>query len=101
MKLREFIQQRSDSLEVCLREHAYGSSGRAEMIRDVMGLANLPAKGPRFIVLGAIRNPDGKIAAPGIDARARVEIDSCASLVRQYLEPDLQIEVSMGRIASR
>ena len=101
MKLEEFLQQHSDSLEVCLRERAYGSSGRAEMIRDVMGLANLPTNGPRFIVLGALRNPEGEIFAPGIDARARIEIDLCATLVRKYLEPDLQIEVSMGCIGDK
>lgn len=98
MKLKEFLQQHSNSLEVCFRENVYGSNGRAEMIRDVMGLANLPGNGFRFIVLGVTLRPDGKIAATGIGEDAMIEIKACASLVSRYLEPDLQLEVSMGRI---
>jgi hypothetical protein len=90
-----------DCLEVCLRPGAYGPVGRADLIRDVMGLANLPGTEPRHIVLGAIRGADGGIETTGLDAAALAEIEGYADLVTQYLEPELVIEINCSSVKGK
>ena len=95
------LKQPHDCLEVCLRPGAYGPVGRADLVRDVMGLANLPGTEPRYIVLGASRNADGDIEATGLTESALSEIEGYAELIRQYLEPELAIEINCGSVKGK
>jgi len=95
------LKQPHDCLEVCLRPGAYGPVGRADLIRDVMGLANLPGTAPRYIVLGASRGADGEIEISGLNEAALAEIETYAELIRQYLEPELAIDINCGSVKGK
>jgi len=85
------LQKSPGSLEVCVRKDAYGASDRADLIRDVMGMANLPGGDARYILLGATQDPSGESEISGLDEQALAEIEAYPGLVRQYLEPELGI----------
>ncbi len=95
------LKQPQDCLEICLRPGTYGPAGRADLIRDVMGLANLPGSARRYIVMGATRGADGKIDTPGLDEAALSEIDSYAALIREYLEPELVVDINCRSVEGR
>jgi len=70
MSLEHILAQPEGTLEICLRERPYGAAGRAELVRDVMGLANLPGEAARFIVLGVSRDADGHLTACDLPEQA-------------------------------
>lgn len=95
------ILQTNESLKVCARKHAYGTSGRADLIRDIMGLANLAGTDPGYIVLGASLDDDGAIEVTGLNERELAEIEGYPELVRQYLEPALTVRVSVSSMKGK
>lgn len=100
MILDNLLNQPPDTLEICVRARAYGSSGRADLIRDVIGLANLPGSEPRFIIIGASRE-EGGVVATGLDDRALAEIENYADLVRQYIEPEPRVRIECGSVKGK
>ncbi len=87
MNLEKLLQQPLDSLNVCLRERVYDAAAHADLIRDVMGLANLPGDGRRFIIFGIGMNAAGKQIIRGIDAAAFAAIDGYSDAIGRCLEP--------------
>lgn len=97
MLLETLINQPRETLEICVRESAYGTSGRADLVRDVMGLANLPGCDARYIIIGAERGEEG-ITPLGLNEAALAEIETYAELIAQYLEPALSINIDCGSL---
>ena len=100
MLLENLINQPRETLEICVRDRAYGTSGRADLIRDVMGLANLPGSEPRYIIIGATREEQG-IAPVGLDEAALAEVETYAELIGQYLEPELSVNIDCGSLKGK
>ena len=100
MLLETLINQPRETLEICVRERAYGTSGRADLVCDVMGLANLPGSEPRYIIIGAERGEQG-ITPVGLDDAALAEVETYAELIRQYLEPELSVNIDCGSLKGK
>jgi hypothetical protein len=98
MLLEKLLQQPVDSPRLHLRDAVYGSSGRARLLLEVLGLANAETKGARHIFFGVTRDGDGDLQFNPVTEAILAEVQSYAELVRRYIEPDLKIEPLFGDI---
>ncbi|NND53506.1 MAG: ATP-binding protein [Gammaproteobacteria bacterium] len=100
MLLDTLLSQPRETLEICLRETAYGRSDRGDLVRDVMGLANLPGNESRYIVLGVQRDGDDVVPV-GLDDAALAEVETYVDLIGQYLEPELSIGIHCNSLKGK
>jgi len=100
MILDDILRQPHNTLECYVRESAYGTSGHAELVRDVMGLANLPGSEPRYIIIGAQRE-EGGIVPRGLDEGDLTDVEEYVGIIRQYLEPELHTQLSCSSVKGK
>jgi hypothetical protein len=93
-QLEDLVQFENANSGLAFRERLYGSNERADLLRDLMGLANASVQGPRYLVLGVSDVVGGKRKIVGLPAeqwnkwRAKLP-----SLIGGMTEPPLDVAV--------
>lgn len=98
MRLQKLLQQPADSPQLHLRDAVYGAAGHAQLLQDVMGLANAEAAGPRHIFFGTTRNEAGTLNFGPVSDAMLAEVEGYGDIVKRYIEPDLRIEPLFGSV---
>jgi hypothetical protein len=99
MLLETLLKQPNNSPQLHMRADVYGDAHRAELIRDIMSLANADGgKGPRHILFGVMRDEQGEIEFFKLSKKALNELQNYPQLVLKHLEPDLKVVPSVGEI---
>ncbi|MGI9292221.1 MAG: AlbA family DNA-binding domain-containing protein [Gammaproteobacteria bacterium] len=97
MLLETLLKLPNDSPQLHLRSDVYGKSGAADLLREVMGLANADAgKGSRYILIGVSRDQNGQLEFKGLNKKALAEFQRYPAQVLKYMEPDLKVTPSVA-----
>lgn len=72
----------------------YRTEEHEEFLRDVMAMANADYEGDRFIIIGLKVHPDGRRDLLGVPPEQLKDAADYQSLVRQNIEPDVQLSYS-------
>lgn len=92
-RLEDIVRFESANSAVAFRDRAYADDEHAELLRDLLGLANAPVTGPRFLFLG-VHDASGERRIVGLapqtwsDLKHRLE-----SLLGGSIEPPLKVAV--------
>lgn len=73
------------------RPHAYGKDGTGDFLRDVMAMANASVEGPRYIVVGAGFDSNGRRALRNVDREDFAGKPSYQALANEYIEPPIRL----------
>jgi hypothetical protein len=91
-ELEDLVQFENANSGLAFRERVHGSNERAELLRDLIGLANASVQGPRFLVLGVSDVVGGKRTISGMSAETwnkwRAKL---SSLIGGMVEPPLDV----------
>jgi hypothetical protein len=80
------------------RKEPYGARGAREFLRDVIALSNADVDGPRYIVVGIEVDSDGHRSFCPVNAGDFDGKPDYVSLVRDYIEPALDIRYDRAYI---
>jgi hypothetical protein len=91
--LEDLVRCENANSALAFRERAYLANEHAELLRDLLGLANAPVSGPRLLVVGVRDGGDrrrivGVAAQAWSDFRTRLE-----ALLGDSIEPPLEVAV--------
>ncbi len=64
--LEDVVRYETAHSGLAFREHVYGADDRAELVRDLLALANAAATGPRFLFVGVRDTVGGQRAVVGL-----------------------------------
>lgn len=67
-RLAKIAQSASPATSTQFRKHEYGGGGIRHFLRDVLAMANASIEGPRYIVVGADFDGNGKKHLYTVDA---------------------------------
>lgn len=90
-RLTKIAQSASPGTSTQFRKHEYGGGGIRHFLRDVLAMANASIEGPRYIVVGADFDGNGKKRVYTVDAEDFSGKPSYQSLANEYIEPALRI----------
>lgn len=92
--LQDLIQFKSADSALSFRERPYGRGEHAELLCDVIALANAMAAGPRFLCLGVNNRTASARTFPGVSPRVwnRTK-EVLPRLIEQAIEPQLGISL--------
>jgi hypothetical protein len=90
-RLTKIAQAATPGTSFQLRPNAYGSSGIRSFLRDVLAMANASIEGPRYIIVGADCDNNGRKSFNAIDADDFSGKPSYQALANEYIEPPLRI----------
>ena len=96
--LARIVGTATPSTAMQFRSAAYGKDGIEAFLRDVLALANAAADGPRYIVTGISFDAAGRKSVNAIDRSDFSGKPSYALLVRDYIEPAIQISHKPVRV---
>ena len=94
MLLDRLLQQPDDSPRLHLRDAVYGAEERAVMLREIMGLANAEAGGPRHVLFGVSREDSGALDYSTLTDADFARLQASVELIRRYIEPELPVDAS-------
>ncbi|NNC65608.1 MAG: hypothetical protein HKN84_12540 [Gammaproteobacteria bacterium] len=87
---------------LAFRGRAYGDEDRLELLRDLLGLANAPVQGPRYIVLGVDDTIGSDRELIGISDAAHAEVHGlCTHVVNNFFDPPLPVRIEEAMIGGR
>jgi hypothetical protein len=98
MLLEKILRQSADSPGLHLRDAVYGDGEQACLLREVMGLANASANGPRYIAFGAVRDDAGQLVYTALGKGGLEQLQGYIELVKAYIEPELSLETFYGDV---
>ncbi len=76
---------------VQLRKDKYGSANIRSFLRDVLAMANAAVEGPRYIIVGADIDSQGRKTLHSVDADDFSGKPSYQSLANEFIEPPVRI----------
>jgi len=89
----DLIRDAAADSTLAFREQVYRRGQQAELLRDVIALANAPAVGPRFLFLGVDDRAGGR-RIPGISRRSWQSFcDALPAFLASAVEPALRFEL--------
>lgn len=92
--LEELARFEVASSAVAFRERVYGDDDRLELLRDLLGLANAPVEGSRYIVLGVDDTLGDERSIVGISDAAHAEVHGlCTHVVNNFFDPPLPVRI--------
>jgi hypothetical protein len=95
MQFEKLLQQSPDAPELLLQGNAWGVAEHAVLLREVLGLANAAAKGPRYILFG-VRRDDKNLSYLKLSDNELQLLEAYPDLVSRYVEPRLTVETIAG-----
>ena len=95
MQFEKLLQQSAEAPGLLLQGNAWGVAEHANLLREVLGLANAAVKGPRYILFGVSRD-DAELSFLKLSDNDLVILESYPDLVARYVEPRLSIETLAG-----
>jgi len=96
--LEKLLRLPSDSPQLHLRDAVYGRAGSAQLLQEVMGLANSDSSGVRHIVFGVSRDAANELIYTGLQEGSLEEMETYAETVKRYIEPDLLLTPIFGNV---
>jgi hypothetical protein len=91
-RLEDIVRFESANSAVAFRDRAYTDDEHAELLRDLVGLANAPVTGPRFLFLGV--HDAGERRIVGLAPQTWSDLKHCLdSLLGGSVEPSLKVTV--------
>lgn len=86
---------------VRFRKEKYGNSGIRSFLRDVLALANATVDGPRYIVVGADFDAEGRKVVRSVDTEDFSGKPSYQSLANEFIEPPVRIQYKPANIEGK
>jgi len=97
-ELPDLIRNAEADSTLAFRERVYRRGEQGELLRDVIALANATAVGPRYLVIGADDNSDGR-RFPGISRRSWQSFcDALPDFLGRAVEPALNFRLEAVEI---
>jgi hypothetical protein len=91
-KLEDLVLYESANSALAFREHAYGSADTAQLLEDLLALANAEVVGPRFMFIGVRDTAGAERAFVGVSAEALSTMRSTVpALAARAIEPPVKI----------
>ena len=92
--LEDIVRAETANSAVAFRERAYADVERQGLLRDVIGLANAPVVGPRYLFMGVRYVVGGERTIVGISRNGLNEARAMYQrVVSRFVEPPLTVEV--------
>jgi hypothetical protein len=87
-QLEDLVRFETANSGLAFREHAYRADERADLLRDLIALANATVTGPRFLFVGIADTPGGERRIVGLSAEEWSDFrDRLAASVSGMIEP--------------
>ncbi|MBC7983006.1 MAG: hypothetical protein H7Y02_04040 [Candidatus Obscuribacterales bacterium] len=93
-RMEAAIRSSSQHPLLIVRPRPYADAEHAELVTDVLALANVRAQGERFIAFGATANG----ALHGLSASEHAAAEACAEAAANSVEPALRLDYKQWRI---
>jgi predicted HTH transcriptional regulator len=91
--LLELVRNGAADSALAFREQVYRRGQQGELLRDMIGLANAAAAGPRFLILG-VDDSAGKRRIPGITPRSwKSFCEALPDFLARAVEPPLRFSL--------
>ena len=97
-RLLKIARNATPGTGVLFRKEKYGNNGIRSFLRDVLALANAAVDGPRYIVVGADFDTEGRKILQSVDAEDFSGKPSYQSLANEYIEPPVRIRYRPANI---
>ena len=96
MKLsKELLRSESAHSGLMFRERAYTPEEDAELLRDLLGLANADAADPRWLIIGVGDRAGGPRSFPGVDRHTLIDFKQrVLALAARAIEPELELRIT-------
>jgi hypothetical protein len=91
-ELDDLIRYENENSSLDFKAVQYTKPMHEALIKDVMGLANAQVQGERYIIIGVKHRPDGNRDFLGIDEGDFIDSATYQQLIRDNIEPDLDID---------
>jgi len=98
MFLQRILGRKKDLSRVLLRDQVYKAKHLANIVQDVIALANLPVRGERHIVFNASRDMNGELIVRAAERGAIKNLQGLVDKAAQFIEPELSVKVIVGDI---
>ena len=90
--IEDIIQYENESTSVEFKAVQYEKASFAELIKDIMAMANATIEGPKYIIVGVKNIPSGTNKLLGIPTTEFVDSATYQQLIRANIEPDVSFE---------
>ena len=100
--LSELVRNEDADSSIAFRERVYRRGDQAELLRDVVALANAPVVGRRFLFIGVDDKPGRERRFPGISARSwKTFCEALPEYVARTVEPPIPLTLEAIEIAGQ
>src|SRR3977135_3077416 len=97
--LQDLIELENADQARSFAEGPYGKGEQAELLCDVIALANAATTGPRFLCLGVSDKADFERTFPGVSRRVwNWTKEVLPRLIEQAIEPQLQVRLQVATV---
>ncbi len=97
-ELEDLIRYENESTGVDFKATQYRKDAFAELLRDVIAMANANVAGPRYLILGVKLRPGGDRDILGVAPDNFVDSATYQQLIHNNVEPELSIEYAPFQI---
>ncbi len=91
MDIDDQIRFEPEGTALDFKKTQYAKNRKVDLLKDVAAMANADVAGPRRIILGVKKRPDGSYDVPGIPAEEFVESAEWEQLVHDNIEPQIHM----------
>jgi len=91
----DLIEYYDESLNLDFKGSQYPREKHADLIKDIIAMANADTNDERYIIIGVIYNKEGQKELRGISRADFIDDAVYQQLIRENVEPDIKFEYSL------
>ncbi len=88
----DLIEYNDENLNLDFKGAQYTRDKHADLIKDIIAMANADTNDECYIIIGVIRNDEGQKELRGIDREKFIDDANYQQLIRENVEPDVTFE---------
>ena len=97
----DLIEYHDENLNLDFKGAHYAKGNNADLIKDIIAMANADTNDECYIIIGVIRNDEGQKVIRGMDRKDFTDDANYQQLIRENVEPDVKFEYSLYEYAGK